>query len=765
MLPNKIKFLIKASKFCYVPFFIFFNKYEYVKKELILVNKIKTLFKKKIIIRSGFYNEDNKKSNAGMFESISNVNPKKVDEVKKSIEQIFKKAKNSQNDYVIIQDFIDKSYLSGVIFTRDPETSAPVITVNFKRNRITDSITSGRENGQLIRYFYDYKIDKNKKFINSINKLVIKIKKIFGDNLDIEFAYKKNKFYIFQVRKLYIKNKKINSVVYKKSLQDLNRKLLKLKSEDLDLVLSNKNHIYSTMTDWNPAEIIGKKPKNLSLSLYKMIITNDIWHNSRSYLGYKSVPYPLMYNFLGTPYVNIIIDFNSFLIDKISNSSKKKLLSYYVKELLKKPYFYHDKVESHLVLNCINKNFKETFKKFKKVKISKSEFRIIYNEYKNLTESIIFKLDENIKKYNKIPALLKVIKNKNIYSINKIYKYYIILKEHGTLPFANIARMSFVAMAFVNSIFEKRIISDLDKNNFLKSIPSVTRQFNDLVYKKNKKKIIKEFGHLRPNTYEINSKSYKENYNNYISGIISKPIRRNAYKFPKIQMNLINSYLKNIGFKNINSAILIKFIKQSIYHRERSKLFFSKIIDEIFNELKILFKRIRINEKYISYLNLETVINLHGNFSHSNIRSDIIKELKNNIKRYSVESDINMPNVILKPKDIFFYEEKSSSPTYVGKKNVIGEIFHLNELKKKNDFDLDDKIICIKHADPGYDFIFLKKIKGLITEFGGPNSHMYIRANEFNLPAAIGIGENKYLEVINSKKVSLNCNEKLISTV
>ena len=194
-------------------------------------------------------------------------------------------------------------------------------------------------------------------------------------------------------------------------------------------------------------------------------------------------------------------------------------------------------------------------------------------------------------------------------------------------------------------------------------------------------------------------------------------------------------------------------------------MFFSKIIDEIFKELKILFKRIRINEKYISYLNLETVINLHNNFSYHNIRSDIIKELKNNIKRHSIESKINMPNIILKPKDVFFYEEKFSSPTYVGKKNVIGEIFHINDLKNKKDFDLDNKIICIKHADPGYDFIFLKKIKGLITEFGGPNSHMYIRAHEFDLPAAIGIGENKYLEIINSKKVSLNCNEKLISSI
>ena len=33
-------------------------------------------------------------------------------------------------------------------------------------------------------------------------------------------------------------------------------------------------------------------------------------------------------------------------------------------------------------------------------------------------------------------------------------------------------------------------------------------------------------------------------------------------------------------------------------------------------------------------------------------------------------------------------------------------------------------------------YIFTKKINGLITEFGGPNSHMSIRCNELQVPAA-----------------------------
>ena len=39
-------------------------------------------------------------------------------------------------------------------------------------------------------------------------------------------------------------------------------------------------------------------------------------------------------------------------------------------------------------------------------------------------------------------------------------------------------------------------------------------------------------------------------------------------------------------------------------------------------------------------------------------------------------------------------------------------------------------MICIRGADPGYDFIFNHKILGLITEYGGANSHMSIRCSE-----------------------------------
>ena len=77
-----------------------------------------------------------------------------------------------------------------------------------------------------------------------------------------------------------------------------------------------------------------------------------------------------------------------------------------------------------------------------------------------------------------------------------------------------------------------------------------------------------------------------------------------------------------------------------------------------------------------------------------------------------------------------------------------------------------NKIVLIENADPGFDFLFGLGIKGLITQYGGANSHMAIRCLEENIPACIGIGEKSFDIIKKSKIIELNCfqdNYKILS--
>ena len=75
------------------------------------------------------------------------------------------------------------------------------------------------------------------------------------------------------------------------------------------------------MPDWNPAEIIGIKPKPLALSLYRELITDHIWSKQRRNYGYKYVgSNHLMASFFGTPYIDVRVDFNSWIPNNLTKN-------------------------------------------------------------------------------------------------------------------------------------------------------------------------------------------------------------------------------------------------------------------------------------------------------------------------------------------------------------------------------------------------------------------------------------------------------------
>jgi phosphoenolpyruvate-protein kinase (PTS system EI component) len=102
-------------------------------------------------------------------------------------------------------------------------------------------------------------------------------------------------------------------------------------------------------------------------------------------------------------------------------------------------------------------------------------------------------------------------------------------------------------------------------------------------------------------------------------------------------------------------------------------------------------------------------------------------------------------------------------PNFVGTKPINANIVFIKNYKKNN--TLDNKIVIIDSADPGYDWIFNYNIEGLITKYGGVNSHMAIRCAELNLTAAIGVGEKIFVDLKNSSKVIIDPKNKILETI
>jgi hypothetical protein len=90
--------------------------------------------------------------------------------------------------------------------------------------------------------------------------------------------------------------------------------------------LAGRTTCFGVMPDWNPAEIIGIRPRKLALSLYRELIMDHIWADQRYNYGYRDVrSVPLMVTFLGIPYIDIRASFKSFIPRSLSGPIAHKL--------------------------------------------------------------------------------------------------------------------------------------------------------------------------------------------------------------------------------------------------------------------------------------------------------------------------------------------------------------------------------------------------------------------------------------------------------
>ena len=543
---NEKKLLIK------VPNFIYFNKKAYIKNSNKIFSKIENTFKKKkIIIRSSSLQEDNiNQSYAGKFKSFDNLSVK-YEVVIKYINKVIDDFKN-KNDQVIVQEFISKPELSGVIFTRNINNNSPYYTINFDRSGFTNLVTSGSFN-PLMQTIIIKRGTKNSKFFNRELKSIKKIEMLFkNDRLDIEFCVKKNILYVFQCRPLK-KTSIIDDEKFDQALVNIVKKIKKIKSEIPDLC--GKTTHFANMSDWNPAEMIGVKPSPLSISLYSELITDEVWAKQRSDYGYQDVrPNPLMINLAGSPYIDLRVDFNSFLPADLPNQIKEKAVNYYLKKI-KENQSLQDKIEFNLIETCYDFNTKKNLLKF----LSKKEANVYTKNLRNLTNKIINNkspiLGREISKIKILNNKIEILKKSKLSEIQKIFFYINDCKKLGTLPFAGTARAAFIATKILRSLVDINILDERDLENFYQSIPTVTKQMQSsyIKLKNNKKKnsFLKTYGHLRPSTYSISSRNYLENFKEYFPKNIKKEkslIRR--MQLTQNKERKINLILRKPRFKS-----------------------------------------------------------------------------------------------------------------------------------------------------------------------------------------------------------------------
>ena len=767
------KFKIKNTV---IPKFIYFNVLEWKNNRQLIIKKIIKKLDNKICIRSSFYKEDSSKTSlAGKFESFINISNNKknitkaVNNLINQYQRFDKKKKFFFKNYLLIQNFVKNSICSGVVTNYTLGDGAPYYSINY--NDLTSStlsVTSGDKNSYRVLHVSrnsnkNIRSIKFKKIIDAIKK----IEKIYKFKpLDIEFALNKSfKVFILQIRPIStsFKWKKINEKKFHNLLKQNEKKFRKICKRNIKY---GKKGIFGLMPDWNPAEIIGFQPNIFSYSLYKFLVTDEIWAIAREQMGYKKLRKPkLMYSFTGKPYIDLRMSYNSLLPKNLNKSIEPKITNYWIDELIKKPYL-HDKIEFEITDNCYYFGFEKKINK-KYNFLNKKEKKIFINSLKMLTNNILENYKSNFEEMkNEIldlerfrVSLIKSFLNKksNIEHSKQLLEK---CKISGLVPFSKQARNAFISKKILSSLVDNDILS---KSSYLKILSKLKTVSHDFISDQNKLKINKikkneyenKYFHLRPNTYDLLNKRYNEN-------ILE-------HKIPEEQLNL----LLNHDFKNVERLITKKeFTKLNLILKRK------KIKTDVHNLLSFCIGSLKLREnyKFIFSRSLSDGIQLLRNYSKkkgiiehfSNVDLETIFKVKNrsdllNLKRKSHNNKVlseyfnyvKLPYLIVSNNDFFVSSILLSKPNFITDKNISGKLVFLDGKSEKS--SLKNMIAVIENADPGFDWIFSHKIKGLITKFGGINSHMSIRCEELNIPAIIGFGEDNFSKITNLEKLNVNC--------
>lgn len=758
-LNNKAETLlfIKKKKFN-VPDLLIFNCKNFLKNEIKIIKKIQKKFKKKIAIRSSAKNEDGTKySNAGKYLSYVNVDPKNTEDLRKKILNVIKAYKNTNNIF-FIQLMVKNIKLSGVVLTRDLNNYNPYLVVNYSTGSDSTLVTSGKNKTKSIKYLPNKFYKTNKKFRILIS-LILKLKKIFNYDLDVEFCIdKKGKVFILQVRSLNIPKKNQKSLIdiktFSNHLKKLSKKIQKLKKTQNTEY--GKTTFFGVMPDWNPAEIIGKKPKPLALSIYRELITDHIWSENRYNYGFKDVSqFHLMTTFYNTPFIDVKVDFNSWLPRNLKKETQEKLINYYL-DKFKRNKNYHDKVEKEIIFTCFSFNAEKKLKRELKDTLNKKEIYSLVKNLKKINNLAFYEKNKDLIKINSLKEKQKNIEESKLYYFDKIYWHVENCKKYGTLPFAGLARCGFIAIEILDSFVENKILSISEKNKFLNTINSISYEIITNFRKLNKKKFLALYGHLRPNSYEITSLNYRDGYNIYFKNNKPKKIQKRKFIFSNQQKREIIAFIKKFNL-SLSFNDFIFFLKDSIRLREYSKFVFMKSVDLIFENLTQFGKKYKIELKDLSFLKINDITDFYYNLN-SGGSVEIIKDMiVKNKKEYYKNYYIDLPDTITDTKDLYLINLSKDSPNYITNNECQADIVEFKINKKIN---IAGKVICIENADPGFDFLFNYKIIGIITKYGGFNSHMSIRCSELNIPAIIGVGEENYNKIIKSKKININCKTK-----
>ncbi len=707
------------------------------------------------IVRSSCGREDGAtSSNAGAFLSISNVNAAGL---ASAVDQVIAAYVDVQpSDEVLIQPMLTQVVRAGVAFSHDPNTCAPYRVVNWSEGSDTAAVTGGM-GGRVWQQAANNAVPLAPTFV-PIVALLDELLALFGKvPLDCEFAVTRDAdvevLWLLQARPLVLPETPESETAQAARLESIQRKVSR--GMQPHPFLMGRRTVYGVMPDWNPAEIVGIRPKPMALSLYRELITDAIWAYQRHNYGYRNLrSFPLMPHFFGLPYIDVRLSFNSFIPADLDEGLAGRLVDHYIDRLLDEPTL-HDKVEFEIIFSCYTLDLPQRLECLAEAGFSKHERNAIADSLRKLTNRIVHPKDglwrSDAAKIDTLNVRREELVTSRADQLGRIYWLLEDAKRYGTLPFAGLARAGFVAVQMLKSLVAVGVFSQADYDAFIGGVSTVSGQMAHHRATLDKSTFLARYGHLRPGTYDILSPRYDEAPELYFDWNqqppVPEPVKPFGLTLP--QMREIVKLLEAHGLQP-DPVGLFDFMQAGIELRELAKFHFTRNLSDALALITEVGGQYGFSRVDLAYCDIAVFKELH--VAATDPKDVLLRSIEQGKARYAETLKISLPPLIARPEDVWAFEWPETAPNFITQKQVTAPVVGCDARER-----LAGAIVCIPNADPGFDWLFAHPIAGLITAWGGANSHMSIRAGELGLPAVIGAGEVLYRRLSSAQCLHLDC--------
>lgn len=690
-----------------------------------------------------------------------------------------------ESDQVLIQPMI-AGVISGVIMTRALADGSPYYVMNYDDSGQIDSITGGREASKTVFIFRDaQESDCDSSTLRQLIAFSRRIEALCdSDSLDIEFCIDGDGvLFLLQVRPMCTQAQWIDNA--DQHVRVNIGYVVSFLAERLGPWpnLVGKRTILGVMPDWNPAEMIGVTPRRLAGSLYRALITRDVWRQARERMGYRPIPPEELMVFLaGRPYIDVRVSFNSFLPRDLDPATEGALVNAWLDRLDSHPQL-HDKVEFEVAQTaldfCFDAHLDERYPGLL-TQARREEFR---GALRRLTlrclqpgpdSSLDWALDA-VSQLRDRQALRPLVSHAllphDFGPIPQIASLAEECRRLGTLPFSVLARHAFIAEALLRTAVKRGALSSARLTAFRQSIRTVSGEMSHELASvcrggMDRDVFLQRYGHLRPSSYDILSSRYLEKEGLFQESaplpVVDEPDQ--DFALTAEERGAVEALLRESGMDSICADRLLAYARASIGGRESAKFIFSRNLSDILELLAIWGGKLGLDRQDLSHLDIRDV--MEGS-THALLRDSTtyFRELADRGRElFDLGRSLKLGYLIRSPRDVFVVPQHRSAPNFVGHAKVEAPVIRLYA-DTPCSRDIRGHVVCIENADPGFDWVFTRGIAGLVTMFGGVNSHMAIRCGEYGLPAAIGVGERFYETISNAQRCLLNADACVLQAV